>query len=101
MELLFRWTPRRRLGPVLALVAVLSLTASVNTARAAGEIAVTTTAPGIDVDDACSLQEAIFAANLDSSVVPSQNRRGRIDQTACTAGNGADTIVLPAGGSFA
>ena len=54
-------------------------------ALAAGPIAVTTTADSLAADGACSLREAIRAANLDV----------RVD--ACRAGSGADRIRLPAG----
>lgn len=53
-------------------------------ARAA-TIGVTTLADALPADGACSLREAVQAANADAPV------------DACPAGQGADTIVLPAG----
>ncbi len=51
----------------------------------AGTITLTTSLDAITGDGLCSLREAIIAANGDRVV------------DACPAGNGADTIVLPAG----
>jgi CSLREA domain-containing protein len=48
-------------------------------------INVNTTTDELSVDGNCSLREAIQAANTDTAV------------DACTAGSGADTIVVPAG----
>ena len=39
-------------------------------AAAAGEITVTTIAPGVNNDGECSLREAIYPANLDASKAP-------------------------------
>jgi CSLREA domain-containing protein len=55
----------------------------------AATITVTTTADVIGGDGKCSLREAITAANTDSA--------GASLPGECPAGNGADTIVLPAG----
>jgi CSLREA domain-containing protein len=51
----------------------------------AATISVNTTADENNVDGDCSLREAIRAANQNQAV------------DACSAGNGADTIILPAG----
>lgn len=51
----------------------------------ATDITVTTTADEVNNDGDCSLREAVIAANTDTAV------------DACPAGNGADTIILPAG----
>src|SRR5262249_36009823 len=51
----------------------------------AATITVTTTNPNIAADAQCSLIEAIVNANNDAATFPD-----------CAAGNGADTIVLPA-----
>jgi CSLREA domain-containing protein len=51
----------------------------------AAAIGVTTTADELNSDGDCSLREAIRAANLNAAV------------DACPAGDGADTIALPAG----
>ena len=90
-------------GCLLALVAVLALTVSTTAARAAATIAVTTTAPGVNDDGECSLQEAIYAANLDASQAPDPANLGDPDAfiaTACAAGSGDDVIVLPSKGLF-
>ena len=71
---------------LLALVGVVGLTVSVEPAYSASVINVTTTAP--NGTGGCSLSEAITAANTDASV------------DDCTAGSGADTIVLPAAATF-
>jgi uncharacterized repeat protein (TIGR01451 family) len=68
-------------------------------ARAASVITVNETAQEINNDGDCSLQEAIYAANLDASIAPDPAHPGGIDfiNTGCAAGSGADTIVLPGG----
>ena len=51
----------------------------------------------------CSLQEAIYAANLDASQAPDPANLGDPDAfiaTACAAGSGDDVIVLPSKGLF-
>jgi CSLREA domain-containing protein len=70
-----------------AVVAALVLGAFVApvTVQAAGPIRVTTVTDSLAVDGACSLREAIRAANLDQQV------------DACRAGNHADHIIVPAG----
>jgi hypothetical protein len=75
-------------GGLLALAGVLGLTVLVGPAYSASVINVTTTAP--DGSGGCSLSEAIIAANTDSNAHASE----------CTAGSGADTIVLPEGGTL-
>ena len=90
-------------GGLLAFIALLALTASVTTARAAATITVTTTAPGVNSDAECSLQEAIYAANLDASKAPDPAALGDPDAfitTGCAAGSGDDSIVLPTKGVF-
>ena len=58
-------------------------------------ITVTTTNQEVDSDGDCSLQEAIFAANFDSNkAIDPSNLNGPKITTGCTAGSGADTIVL-------
>ena len=54
-------------------------------AASAATITVTSTADGIVADGNCTLREAITSANTDTAI------------DACTAGSGADTIVLGAG----
>jgi uncharacterized repeat protein (TIGR01451 family) len=72
-------------------------------ARAAGAIVVNTTTQSINADASCSLQEAIYSANLDANIAPDPAHPGGIDfvTTGCASGSGDDTIVLPAGGVFA
>ena len=72
----------------IALLLVLGLLAlGVNTQHAAAltSIGVNTAEDELNADGDCSLREAIRAANTDAAV------------DACPAGNGADTITLPAG----
>jgi hypothetical protein len=69
-------------GSLLALMCLLALTVSVGAARAEIIIDVTTTAQ--NGSGGCSLSEAIIAANTDSNAHAPE----------CTAGSGADTIVL-------
>src|SRR5690242_2226948 len=75
-------------GSLLALVLAAFACASSATA-AATTIAVTTTADELSDDGHCSLREAIMAANTDAAVF--------LGAGECAAGNGADTVVLPAG----
>jgi uncharacterized repeat protein (TIGR01451 family) len=56
--------------------------------RTAGVINVTTTVPGIADDGLCSLQEAIYAANIDAAY------------NGCPAGSGDDVIELQAGATY-
>jgi CSLREA domain-containing protein len=74
--------PRRHAAlPLLTLAVVLSLPAVAQAAT----INVTTTADVTAADAACSLREAVQAANNEAA------------GNGCPAGSGADTIVLPAG----
>jgi hypothetical protein len=75
---------QRRLARTLAGAALL-LALSEGVGQAA-IINVTTNIPGISPDGNCSLIEAIINANNDTAT-----------HSDCTAGSGADTIVLPAG----
>ena len=56
-----------------------------SSAAAGATINVNTTADELNADSDCSLREAVQAANTDAAV------------DGCTAGTGADTVVLPAG----
>ncbi|CAG0927929.1 hypothetical protein TFLX_00705 [Thermoflexales bacterium] len=69
---------------VTLITGVVLVTRPVPIVRAA-TISVNTTTDELNTDGDCSLREAIRAANLDQAV------------DACPAGNGADTITLPAG----
>ncbi len=74
-------------GLVTALVAVALLSTLMGGTQAAyaATITVTTTTDELNADGDCSLREAIQAANSDTAV------------DACPAGNGPDTVVVPAG----
>ncbi|HET7089767.1 MAG TPA: Ig-like domain-containing protein [Anaerolineae bacterium] len=83
-----------RVRPLLIVSLLLALVASLSTAgvgRASNhiQIAVNSTADAVNTDGACTLREAIIAANKDQA---SSNNPGE-----CAAGSGVDTIVLPAG----
>ena len=87
---------------LVAIGASLALTVSVSHADAAA-ITVTTTAPGVNDDAECSLQEAIYAANLDEAKAPDPAHLGDSNAfitTGCAAGSGDDGIVLPAKAIF-
>jgi hypothetical protein len=87
---------------LVAVTAALALTVSVTAAQAA-TITVTTTAQGVNDDAECSLQEAIYAANLDEAKAPDPLNLGDPDAfiaTGCVAGSGDDMIVLPTKATF-
>ena len=65
-------------------------------------IFVTTVTQRITGGPGCSLQEAIGAANADSSQIHTYDTYAApiTVATQCIAGNGADSIILPAGGVF-
>lgn len=67
------------------LLGVVAVTAVFISPVFATDITVTTTDDEVNSDGDCSLREAVIAANGDTAV------------DACPAGNGADTIILPAG----
>ncbi len=75
---------RLSVAAVLVASGVLATIRSVPIARAA-TITVDTTTDDLTVNGNCTLREAIIAANTDTAV------------DACPAGNGADTIEIPAG----
>lgn len=87
---------RRRLAAAASSLTILaSLVVAVPAASAASVIGVTTTNQEINGDGFCSLQEAIYAANLDDSVAPDPTSPGDFVATACVGGDGADIIELP------
>src|SRR5262245_17659561 len=102
---IMRLTKKRGTGAGMAAIVVLalvSLAMFAGTAHAAS-ITVTTTVPGVNDDAQCSLQEAIYAANLDASAAPDPAHLADPNAfitTACAAGSGADTIWLPAKATF-
>jgi len=67
---------------------------------AGATIHVNTTSQAIGRDGFCSLPEAIYSANLDASLAIDETQRDVFVGTECEAGNGDDTIVLPAGQVF-
>lgn len=77
-----------------ALALLASLGAFAPAVSASATIRVTTTAQSVNSDSECSLQEAIYAANLDASLAPNPADPDTTIATACTAGDGADTIEL-------
>jgi hypothetical protein len=68
--------------------------------RAGATITVTTVNQEINTDAACSLQEAIHAANRDDNKAPNPSNPGQLLTTGCAAGSGTDVIELPPGGVF-
>jgi uncharacterized repeat protein (TIGR01451 family)/CSLREA domain-containing protein len=80
-----RRTRRLRFLAITSLVFAVIASPQGSTASAASTITVTTTDDELNTDGDCSLREAIQAANTDTAV------------DACTAGSGADTIVVPGG----
>ena len=97
-----RPTKKRFRCTLLFALTLVGLTAFAGTAHAAA-ITVTTTVPGVNDDAQCSLQEAIYAANLDASKAPDPAHLADPNAfiiTACAAGSGADTIWLPEKATF-
>ena len=76
-------------GAALGVLAALVIAPAVPAAATAAVIPVNTTADTIAVDGACSLREAVAAANADA---PSGAVAGE-----CPAGSGADIVKLGAG----
>lgn len=73
--------------------------------HAGGVIHVTTTAQGIANDGLCSLQEAIWSANLDKAVAPVESNESGSPtlayvDTECEPGNGDDVIELEPGATY-
>jgi len=66
-------------------LAVVALASLANPALAGTTISVSSTADDATTNGNCTLREAIIAANTDAA------------RDACTAGSGADTIIVPAG----
>lgn len=69
----------------------------------ASTIFVTSTQQKISSSGGCSLQEAIYAANLDSSQAVASVDSNGVEQfipTECVAGSGDDTIILPTSAFF-
>lgn len=98
-----RATARRLAVGATISAMLLSLMAFVPGVHAGTSILVTTPDQGINSDSDCSLQEAIYAANLDANKAPDPahlHDPSAFITTGCLAGSGADTIVLPVGGIF-
>src|SRR5262245_48779675 len=88
-----------------AMVAVAFVAAGVLTGNVAyaADILVTTTEQRVKGGPGCSLQEAMFAANLDASLsIVGLDAFGNtiMVPTNCHPGSGADRIVLPFRGLF-
>jgi uncharacterized repeat protein (TIGR01451 family) len=92
----------RARAALLALATLLSIPVLAPAVRASTVITVNQTAQSINGDSGCSLQEAIYSANLDANLAPDPADPGGIGfvTTGCAAGSGADVIVLPAGAVF-
>jgi CSLREA domain-containing protein len=96
---------RRRSAVATATAAMLlaSIGWSSPVVRAGAIISVTTLDQEVNGDADCSLQEAIYAANLDDNIAPDAANPGAFFRTGCAAGtgSGADTInLLPPFGVF-
>lgn len=82
-----------------ALVASLGWASPV--AHADSIISVSTLDQEVNGDADCSIQEAIYSANLDDNIAPDVAHPGQFFETGCVAGSGADTInLLPPFGVF-
>ena len=85
-----RITPHLQVLLILALLLGLGLSSwPLTHGKAETVITVTSTLDNLKNDGVCTLREAIIAANKDQ---PSGNKGSE-----CSAGNGTDTIILPAG----
>jgi hypothetical protein len=73
---------------------VASMGIAVPTVAAGTTITVNTVNQEINGDGFCSLQEAIYAANLDDNVAPDPANPGHLLDTACPGGSGHDVIEL-------
>ncbi len=87
----------KRTRIVVAAILVTVLGAMSHDSAHAGVIFVTTTNDQLNPDGACSLKEAIYAANLDSNVITSGSTSF---STGCVPGSGADRIILPSQSVF-
>ena len=81
----------RSRAATMAIGIALSLAALTPAARASSTITVTTIAPAINADGACSLQEAIYSANLEANLAPDPADPAGVGfvTTGCAAGIGA------------
>ena len=90
---------RTAIGRALALLATAALlmpaVAAPAVVRAGTTITVNTVNQEINGDGFCSLQEAIYAANLDDNVAPDPSDPNLLIDTACPGGSGQDIIELP------
>ena len=86
---------RAAVAAITAGAVMASLGVMTPVARAGSTIGVNTVSQEINGDGFCSLQEAIYAANLDDNIAPDASNPGQFFDTACVGGNGADTIELP------
>ena len=70
------------------------------TAQGGNTIYVDSLEQKISATGGCSLQEAIYSANLDLNIAVDPTDLDGFITTECVSGNGDDTIVLPSGAVF-
>jgi CSLREA domain-containing protein len=85
--------PANRTRLVAAAILVAALGALSRDSAQAGVIFVTTTNDELNSNGACSLKEAIYAANFDTNMIFTPTT---FYSTGCVAGSGPDRIILPA-----
>src|ERR1041385_5295259 len=85
---------------ILAAVLTSSVILLTGTTASGARIYVTTLQQKISESGGCSLQEAIYSANLHSNIAIDATDPDNFITTQCVAGTGNDTIVLPSGGLF-
>lgn len=97
-----RPTGRRRATAAVVGAALLAMAGWTGAppARATTTILVNTVNQEINGDGFCSLQEAIYAANLDDNIAPDPSNPALMLDTACPGGSGHDIIELPPMGVF-
>jgi hypothetical protein len=94
---------RHTIHMLATMVAVTLVVLGLRNAAEAADIFVTTTEQRVSGGSGCSLQEAIYSANLhDNLSIDGVNPDGSDNfvRTNCVPGTGNDTIVLPAGATF-
>lgn len=89
-----------RAAVVLTMLTLLVPAIAPGVVRAETTILVNTVNQEINGDGFCSLQEAIYAANLDDNVAPDPSTPGQMVDTACPGGSGHDVIELPPASLF-
>ncbi len=84
----------RRSAALVLLAFMASLTWLAPVASATFGLWVTTAVQGVNADGACSLQEAIYAANLGDNIAPDLANPGEFFETGCHVSDGVGTIYL-------